>query len=158
MSFFTDIHCRIRSINQATSGDGTQVNSIPIQGTPWNRETLIRIQWGWLALLAFQYVLAAGFLIATAVLTHKEKGQVLKSSALGLLFALGEDCRQVTGGLESVSAMWRKARVILGRLDGDTIELSGPTQRSAGRTKSAESTDSKIEKTVETTVVLEEKV
>ena len=98
----------------------------------------------------------AGFLIATAILTHQMKGQVLKSSALALVFALGEECRQVAGGIESIPAMRRKARVLQVRLLGDTVEFSG-TPAGRTRTGSAESSKSQIEKSTET-VITEEKI
>jgi hypothetical protein len=118
----------------------------------WANETLVQIRWGGLTFIILEIVATAGFLIATAILTDQMKGQVLKSSALAMLFALGEDCRTVAGGIEGIGAMRRKARVLQVKLQGDTIELSGTPPTPPGRAQTSDSNDVRIEKRVEMTV------
>ena len=92
----------------------------------------MHIRFGAIVLIVLQFAAALGFLIATAILTHTTKGEVLKGSALAALFALEEECRVVAGGLESLAGMRRKARVLHVRLRGDGICLAGETAERVG--------------------------
>jgi hypothetical protein len=96
-----------------------------MNGSALSNETFVKIRWGWITLLLGQFILTAAFLIVTAVVTNQMKGQVLKSSAIALLLALGDDCRSIMGGIESVPAMMRKARVLQVKLHDDTVLPSG---------------------------------
>jgi hypothetical protein len=150
------ISTRIRSKKQHSLGDGTVVNGQSVQGTAMANEAAVRIRWGWIILLLLQFILGTGFVIATAILTHQAKVEVLKNSALALLFALGEECRNVAGGLETIPGMTRKARVLQVRRRGEYIEMVGAATPPRARTPG--SRGSPIEKRVTTVVEEEEKM
>jgi hypothetical protein len=86
-----------------------------VEGTVLSRKTFVRIQWEWLALLAFQVAAAGIFLVVTAVYTHSVKAQVLRNTSLAMLVALDNECREVAGGIDSVAFLKKAIRPIWAR-------------------------------------------
>jgi hypothetical protein len=95
-----------------------------VRGSVLANVTFVSIQWGWLAVLAGQLVVAVMFLITTMMHTSQLEVPVLKSSTLAMLFALDEKSRSTAGGIDSVKAMKEKAGLVHVRLQDGKLVLA----------------------------------
>ncbi|KAK4451201.1 hypothetical protein QBC34DRAFT_58951 [Podospora aff. communis PSN243] len=77
-------------------------NSIVVWGQAWESTVFIRVQWGWLGLLAGEIGLAIAFFCYTVYATHRIGIKPLKSSSMATLLALDAQAR--TAVEDAVSA------------------------------------------------------
>ncbi|RYP69658.1 hypothetical protein DL769_005228 [Monosporascus sp. CRB-8-3] len=105
-----------------------------ITGQAWKEATYVHITWGWIAFLASELVLAAGFLIITIIvqsksgngrLLHREDPRVprdIKNSSLATLAALSKECREMfSNGIHPMDELKSAAKGLRVRLDGSEI-------------------------------------
>lgn len=88
------------------TGDGISVNVGPLQGTVWENQTCVRVNWAWIALPAVLVLLTIVFLMLTIGQTRLQHGLVWKSSSLALLFnGLDEKTRESSGPVMRLQEM-----------------------------------------------------
>lgn len=73
-------------------------------------QTFVRVDWGYLAMLASQLLLSLIFFVATAVQTRTAGLHIFKGSPLATMCGLDTDARQQLGELRDFEDMERRAR------------------------------------------------
>lgn len=68
-------------------GDGISVNMGPANGTVWEMQTCVGVNWEWLALPAGLLLLTVVFLVLTIIRTSSKQARVWKSSIFAVLFS-----------------------------------------------------------------------
>jgi hypothetical protein len=98
-----------------------------ITGTAYAQQTLIRIRWPYLSLLAAQLGLTIIVLLFTIIVTYRSRMQILKGNSLATMCALSQRVKAELGGMEDMERLKRRAngmRVALERgMDGEVRGL-----------------------------------
>lgn len=98
-------------------GDGISINMGPANGTVWEVQTCVGVNWQWLALPAGLLLLTMVFLVLTIIRTRSKQARVWKSSIFAVLFSgLDQEMRNADkpmGSLEEMKAAADKATVRL---------------------------------------------
>jgi len=81
-----------------------------ITGTAYALQTLIRIRWPYISLLAAQLGLTIIVLLFTIVATYRSRMQILKGSSLATMCALSQGVRTQLGGMENMERLKERAQ------------------------------------------------
>ncbi|KUJ09624.1 uncharacterized protein LY89DRAFT_657053, partial [Mollisia scopiformis] len=87
-------------------------------GTSWVLETYVHVSWPWISFLIVLLVSSFAFLLATIVKTRAVKVDVMRSSALATMCALGQEVKGYMGPVDLRGSTFEKAeglRVRLGK-------------------------------------------
>ncbi|GAW14077.1 hypothetical protein ANO14919_034690 [Xylariales sp. No.14919] len=140
-NFYLNIATALSSVIRVGQPQKFTHSGFDVTGKAWKEAPYVRITWGWLAFLAAELVLAAGFLFLTIIAqirsgskrqSHQEGGQFprdAKDSSLAALVALNEACREtVGGGVRPASEMKKTAKGVMVRLEGRELvpTVEGP--------------------------------
>ncbi|XXH00032.1 hypothetical protein Hte_006373 [Hypoxylon texense] len=105
--------------------NGSQ-NSFLINGTAWEPETYVSIRWGWITLLAAQVAFGTACCGFAIWQSHQLRIPILKSSALAMIFALGDEFK-APHGIESIETVRERTSKIHVRLqDGELVRTDPP--------------------------------
>lgn len=100
-------------------GDGISVNMGPANGTVWEMQTCVGVNWQWLTLPAALLLLTIMFLVLTIVKTRSKQARVWKSSIFAVLFnGLDQETRKSDGPVVSLEEMKVAADKATVRLEG----------------------------------------
>ena len=81
-----------------------------IIGTAYAQQTLIRIRWAYISLLAVQLGLTIIVLLFTIVATYRNRMQILKGNSLATMCALSQGVKTELGGMEDMERLKRRAK------------------------------------------------
>lgn len=88
-----------------------------VHGSVFAPETLVRIHWGWMAMIAAQLFLTSIFLAATIHYSSSSHLQILKGSSLATMCALDKDTRQLLGDINDFDKLKERASTVKVRLE-----------------------------------------
>ncbi|KAH8669548.1 hypothetical protein BGZ60DRAFT_407752 [Tricladium varicosporioides] len=72
----------------------------PATGTPYNPQSYVHVQWGWLTFLLTLLVSSFAFLLATIIKSKRAKVDIIRSSALAAMCGLSEESKGFMGPIE----------------------------------------------------------
>src|SRR5277367_149917 len=81
-----------------------------VTGTAYAQQTLIRIRWPYISLLAVQLGLTIIVLLFTIVATYRSRMQILKGNSLATMCALSQGVKNELGGMEDMKRLKIRAR------------------------------------------------
>ena len=81
-----------------------------ITGTAYAQQTLIRIRWPYLSLLAAQLGLTIIILLFTIVATYRSRMQILKGNSLATMCALSQGIKAELGGMGDMESLKGRAK------------------------------------------------
>ncbi|KAI1762730.1 hypothetical protein GGR53DRAFT_468075 [Hypoxylon sp. FL1150] len=112
----TSVTNRFRTLE---SINGSQ-NAFLINGTAWEPETYVSIRWAWITFLVVQVAFGTVCFCFTVWQSHHLGIPILKSSALAMVFALGEESR-TPRGIESIEGVEERTSKIRVRLQNGEL-------------------------------------
>ena len=107
-----------------------------VNGTVWTKESYVHVRWGWITFLVVQIVFGVIFIVLTGLQRILRRGHdsgsdddetghlTLKSSTFGMLYALGEEGRRITGGVGTLEDMESRATGLMGKMEGPELVIT----------------------------------